>query len=46
MFHSFGSAANLLGLGLILSGAPTGSIRERGRNLVDLLKLPRESRRV
>ena len=46
MSHSFASALNLLGLGLILSGGPAGSIGERGRDLVDLLKLPRESSRV
>lgn len=46
MFWSFGLAPGLLGLRLILSRALTGSIRERCRNLVDLLKLPRESRRV
>ena len=43
MLHPFGSTAVLLGLGLIWSGDPTGPIRERGRDLVDLLKLPRES---
>ena len=37
------SVLNSLGLGLILSGAPTGSIGERGRDLIDLLKLPQES---
>lgn len=46
MFRSFLFALNLLCLSLILSGAPTGSIGERGRDLVDLLKLPRESSRV
>jgi len=43
MLHQFGSANGLLGLGLILSGDPTGSIGERGGHLIDLLKLPRES---
>ena len=43
MLHPFGSANDLLGLGLILSGDPTGSIGERGGDLINLLKLPRES---
>ena len=43
ILHPSGSATDLLGLGLILSGDPTGSIGERGRDLVDLFKLPRES---
>jgi len=46
MLHPSGSAIVLLGLGLILSGNLTGSIGERGSDLVDLLKLPRESGRV
>jgi len=46
MFRSFVSAINLLGLGLILSRGPTDLSGSAAADLVDLLKLPRESGRV
>jgi hypothetical protein len=45
-FPLFGFATSLLGLGLVLSRALRGSIRERCRDLVYLLELPREPGRI